>query len=428
MLRLQLIPCKRIAVLAAIVFSLQHAAEAQSPAAPESVAARPETATAKSDQYILQTYQVGDLVLDVPDYPYPGASDSALGRTHVVMGGIGMRGGMGMGGMGGMGVGGHMQVGQASAPGPARITTDDLTRVLVTMVAPNTWAEVGGEGGLQHLGASLVVRQTEAVHQQIEGLLEQLRQGAGKQKTMAIDVRWLLLDSDDLERLTSPDEEGNPQVDRKVLDEYTRRPSSIRGLTNCFTGQLVYLVSGTRRNVVSSFIPVVGSIDRPDETQYASLHGNANYVFTAGNQLQGGEMQPSFVAGNNRSVGYQPVVERPNFGTLLEIRPTLIPDDFAAIVDLRSTLTTAGETSDDQAGQPPQNPLTPTVDRIAIETQELATTLYVQLRKPMLVGGLTRVAPSIGFLPQDINADTDAKPSQKASTETPQLYLILEVR
>ena len=37
----------------------------------------------------------------------------------------------------------------------------------------------------------------------------------------------------------------------------------MRGMTHCFSGQLVYLISGTRRNIVSSYIPVVGSVEQP---------------------------------------------------------------------------------------------------------------------------------------------------------------------
>jgi hypothetical protein len=336
-----------------------------------------------------------------------------------------MGGGMGMGSTGG-GTG-NPRAGQNSSSAPAQITMDGILLALTSMVEPTSWDEVGGPGSVQPLGTSLLVSQTAAVHQQIEGFLKQLREGSGERKTVTIDARWLFLDSDELDELIPP-QEGGPQVDRKVLATFTRRPSSIRGLTNCFTGQLVYLVSGTRRNVVSSFIPVVGSLDRPEKTgaQYVSLKGNADYVFTVQNPLLGGGTQPNFAGGIQRSVGYQPVVERPNFGTLLEIRPTLIPGDLAAIVDLRSTITVAGEPSADLRAQPPQGPLAPMIDRIAIETQELATTLYVPLRKPMLVGGLTCVAPSIGSLRQDTKAD--AKQSQKAPMETPQLYLLLEVR
>ena len=138
-----------------------------------------------------------------------------------------------------------------------------------------------------------------------------------------------------------------PRSTATVLAEFTRRPSSIRGLTNCFTGQLVYLVSGTQRNVVSSYIPVVGSLDRPEErgAQYASLKGGARYNFTSYNTcpVVACSQATSVEAGGASAIS--PIIEKPNFGALLEIRPTLISGDDTAIVDLRSTITVPGEQS-----------------------------------------------------------------------------------
>jgi hypothetical protein len=283
--------------------------------------------------------------------------------------------------------------------------------VLISVVAPETWSEVGGEGELESLGTSLIVRQTASVHQEIEDLLDQLRKGSGKQKTVAIDARWLLLNSDELEELMPAGEDGQSRIDGKVLGEFTRRPSSIRGRTNCFTGQLVYLVSGTRRNVVTSFVPVVGSLERPSDRQYASLPGGAS-VF------------PTQMGAQGRAVGYQPVIATPNLGVLLQIRPTLIPGDDRAIVDLRSTLTVLGEPSEGAA--PPAassfEPMMPTVDRLAIDTQELGTTLSVPLGEPVLAGGLTYIASSSGRLERGVAGDS------AMAAETPQLYLVLELK
>src|SRR5262249_8924403 len=149
---------------------------------------------------------------------------------------------------------------------------------------------------------------------------------------------------------SAPDSDGaKPAVNREVLAKLTRRPTSLRAITNCFSGQLVYLISGTRRNIVSSYIPVVGSIERPDDdSQFASITNlNENtssrkqprIMFTqSGGGAQGG--------GSNRSVGYHPVTENPNSGALLPIRPTLTQGDPAAVVDLKSTLPFPAEQTD----------------------------------------------------------------------------------
>ncbi len=438
----------------ALVFALllQQGTAGQAPAAHD---AQPPRAAKPlhAEDWTLLTYDVGDLVLNVPDYPYTSADGSALFGRRAGMGVAGSMGSTGGGMMGGMPGGetpvggGGMQsagFGQMSLPDSTRITMDDLVRVIVTVVAPDTWAQYGAAGGagpyaapgmpgmgdafnqpapqkrdggageIQRLGTALIVRQTPAVHRQIDELLQQLRTGSGKRKTVSIDARWLLLTSDDLERLIPAAADSIPRVDREVLAELTRRPSTIRGITNCFTGQLVYLVSGTQQNVVTSFVPVVGSIDRqePAESQVASLKHAARYVFTQ--------------QASQRAVGYQPVIEVPNFGALLEVRPTLIPGDNTATVDLRSTLTAPGKPAEELIRPRPEDILTPTVDRFAIDTQKLATTLNVPLGQPVLVGGMTYISPLTEAMRHGA-IDTPRQP-EKAPSEVPQLYLILELR
>jgi hypothetical protein len=132
---------------------------------------------------------------------------------------------------------------------------------------------------------------------------------------------------------------------------------------------------------------------------------------------------PSPATGAN--VGYQPMVEKSIFGAWLEIRPTLIAEDDAVIVDLRSTITALGKPMAVLAPQPPQATGAPQVDRVAVDTLELATTLRVPLGQPVLIGGLTRVDSStLGMT----LLDGPATPASEEPKETPQLYLIVELR
>ena len=110
-------------------------------------------------------------------------------------GGIGVMGrgsGGGRGGGRGMAGAGAMRAAIVGS-NPARITVDDLVWMLTTVVAPDTWDEPG-EGEVVPLGTSLVVRQTAAVHQEIEKLLGQLRavygMGEELQALDAIKVDW----------------------------------------------------------------------------------------------------------------------------------------------------------------------------------------------------------------------------------------------
>jgi hypothetical protein len=235
-----------------------------------------------------------------------------------------------------------------------------------------------------------------------------------ERRTITIDARWLLLNSDDLDRLTATEAEGVATLDRRQLASLTRRPTTIRGLTNCFSGQLVYVVSGTRRNFISGYIPVVGSVEASrGDAQFAALRLGARVRFVADQAPLGG----------GKAVGYQPIVERSTRGALLEIRPTVMRDSKSAIVDLRSTLTIPGGQSLPVSDPSEPAPAPPVVDRVAVDTQEFATTLRVPLGAPVLVGGLTYVPPAIGTL-HDIGPDQ----ADQSALENPQYYLVLELR
>jgi len=376
-------------------------------AAPSPSAAQQQPAAAKkpkSENLKLFTYEVGDLVVNVPDYSLTSE------------GGVTAAGGEG----GGMFGGG----GGAAVFDDRQITMDPLIDTIVDTVAPDSWAENGtGPGQIRPLGSALVVLQTEEVHQLISGLLDQLRDGSATRRTVSIDARWLLLDSDNLDRLVKTNDDGERKLDQQILAEFTRQPTSLRGITNCFSGQGVYLISGTRRNIVSSYIPVVGSVElRERDLMFASGPTEPRIVFAQ----FGGDGNSGAVPGDlggGRSVGYQPIIEKPNFGVTLEIRPTLVLDAKAAVVDLKSTVTFPAQEL--EAIHPAAAPGMPTVDRLAIQSQELATTLRVPLGEPVLVGGMTYMAPSAS--PGGAEAPVGVVPTEGGS-ETQQLYLVLELR
>ena len=361
-------------------------------------------------QYVLRTYEVGDLILSINDRPYSDAVRTSFGAASYSSGGGMGGGGFGGGVFGGGGAGGDVfgQSPGVASSNSTTVTMDSLIDAIVTVIAHDSWSENGGDNGqITPVGAALVVSQVPAAHQQIEALLSSLRKGSGSRRTLRIDARWLLLNSNDLDELLSG-EEG--RIDRAALEGFTRRPSNIRGITNCFSGQLVYVASGTRRNVVQSYIPVVGSIDdvRGEERQFVERSGSS-IIFAAQRQT------PS----QGRSVGYQPITRTPNFGALLEIRPTLAAGDDRVTVDLKSTITVPGQRNDDLATDAAIASGMPAVDRIAIETQEFATTLRIPLGEPFLVGGMT-YAPTSG--------NARGTEDLENTGEKPQLYLVLEVR
>jgi hypothetical protein len=416
-------------------------------------AQRAESAPAAGEKFAIRTYEVGDLIINVPDYASPSGSEATgaggvMGRSGGVGGGffnvpddadLGDRSHtlpsepivmtqMGGGGTGGGGMGGGMGMMPSGAASPAaassdplQIDFDTLIDAIVSVCSPNTWQENGGgEGDIKVVGAALVVRQTNAVHNEISDLLDQLRAGSARRRTVTIDARWLQLNSDELDQLLAG-EDG--KLSRETLNALTRRHTSLRAMTNCFSGQGVYLISGTRRNVVSGYIPVVGSIDRSTPeiafTSLTSLTGEASVTFVEDQPYSERlDFHPTGPAG----VGYQPVVDRPNLGAKLHIRPTIVQGESAAVVDLISTITFPGAAND-----PVEERLdgvrgsAPAIDRAAIDVQELATTLRVPLGEPTLVGGMSHLGA-------DVIAPTEDAANVQDAREPRQLYLVLEVR
>jgi len=376
----------------------------------------PDASPADSvEAMVLRTYEIGDLVFAVPDYALePSRGMRAVESSRAFGGGGGGRGFAGGGVVGGRGEG---DVRPASNPAP--VTVDSIRDVIVTTVAPNSWSvNGGGDAHVAPLGTTLVVLQTAEAQEAIGQLLGSLRDGSASRRSMTIDARWLLLDSDGLERLKVTGDDGESTINRQVLAEFTRQPTSLRGFISCFSGQSVFLTSGTVRSNVTSYIPVVGSIEPPKpEVMFASHAGDGIL------SLVSDEQRSIF---SSRSVGYQPVTSTTNFGVQVELRPTRLHPEKAAAVDLCSTITFPASSSNAGELAAPTSDLAPQVDRLAIQTQELATTLRVPLGEPVLVGGMTDMAPRQGAAGDAVGDPAGMAGGEGA--EKPQLYLILEVR
>jgi len=129
-------------------------------------------------------------------------------RVLAQMGGGGMGGGMG--GSGGPGVGMPQSFGGGFGPpaggpgglgGGAQPDFQSLIQLITTTIQPTTWDENGGPGAIQpHFNnLSLVVSNTQQVHEQIEELLQQLRRLQDLQVT--IEVRFITLNDNFFERI-----------------------------------------------------------------------------------------------------------------------------------------------------------------------------------------------------------------------------------
>lgn len=78
---------------------------------------------------------------------------------------------------------------------------DSLIELITTTIAPTTWDEVGGPGAIQSYqnNLSLVISQTQEVHEEIADLLTQLRRLQDLQVT--IEVRFITLNDNFFERI-----------------------------------------------------------------------------------------------------------------------------------------------------------------------------------------------------------------------------------
>jgi len=85
--------------------------------------------------------------------------------------------------------------------GAALADFDTLIELITSTIAPDTWEDLGGPGAIEEFptNLSLVISQTQDVHDQIADLLEQLRRLQDLQVT--IEVRFITLQDDFFERM-----------------------------------------------------------------------------------------------------------------------------------------------------------------------------------------------------------------------------------
>jgi general secretion pathway protein D len=184
------------------------------------------------------TYNVADLVIPIPNFVPNGRTGltGAIGEAYNMAGGAWG----GMGGVNGVGAGylashdGSQAMGiidpkvlaqinqlmpsktgaslaggsSQSAPfgpggmgGGAQADFDSLIELITTTVKPQTWDEVGGPGSISEFqnNLSLVISQTQDVHEEIVDLLEQLRKNQDLQVT--IEVRFITLNDNVFEQI-----------------------------------------------------------------------------------------------------------------------------------------------------------------------------------------------------------------------------------
>jgi general secretion pathway protein D len=248
-----------------------------------------------------QVYNVADLVIPIPNFipSYNVGLPGAIAAAHRALGygasaptyGSGpltvAANGEGMGPattsasvlaqMGSAGVLGgprSQQTSQPSAIGPGGMggggvaDFDSLIQLITSTIAPTSWDDVGGPGSIEGFATnlSLVVSQTQEVHEQIADLLDQLRRLQDLQVT--IEVRFITLNDNFFERI-------GIDFDFSIQDGYKgplpddEPPSLVLGLqpTTNFTPPLTGVDSTPDRNIAfsqgsfASAVPQFGGFD-----------------------------------------------------------------------------------------------------------------------------------------------------------------------
>jgi general secretion pathway protein D len=202
----------------------------------------------REGQVYVQTYNVADLVMPIPNF-VPSSMGLASAYT-AAMGNAGAGGnpfsagsaplsvvasnsGAGSSAMIDPSVLAQMSSGGPGAAGPSPIPTgfgpggmggaamadfDSLINLITSTVEPDQWDDVGGPGTIEQFDTnlSLVIRQTEEVHEQIVDLLAQLRRMQDLQVT--IEVRFITLNDNFFERIgVDFDFDINDNIDRPFM-------------------------------------------------------------------------------------------------------------------------------------------------------------------------------------------------------------------
>ena len=318
-----------------------------------------------AEMLITRIYDVSDLLRETPDYKdvrslLPGTDAGRIGTappaspgSHPAPVGLAsIRSGMGDRAMFGK--------------GPA----DDVIDLLTTSIAPNTWDANGGLGTVHPLDRALIISQTLKIHLRVSALLADLRAKRQAVPTLIVEIQWLWLDNEQCEELLARPPVGKGPaagrtplaLDAAILDRLARKAPGFRGRIACANGQWVHLASGDRRAIVPSKVPAV----------------------------DGG-------------VAYMPLIDAPNAGVLVELRPTVEPGAESAVLDVESCVTRWGrprptaheaegpakEGGPRETGAEAAGSASCPVERPSIPAQEFATTLRVPLGRPVLVGGMT---------------------------------------
>lgn len=351
---------KRLNWMLALVFILCGSAsfvqaQATKPAAPRD-----------PEETFTRVYDVRDLLIQIPDYPFAGRI-GAPSDTDVMM------------------VPGAATTSPDKPRQSRAQASESLNSILKEVVAADSWRDAGGTiGVIREVAGLLVITQTRQNHDEIERVLGELRESHGR--TIRVQATWILLKPEELPVLYVSDPKQGPAtknglrlVSAEALEKNLESHNHFRAELSCFNGQTVSMSSGRTRTVITEQQPVVAQ----------------------------------------SAVAMAPNTKQVQVGAMLEVTPTLEAAMDFAVVDIHSEV--ADWTDGGKIEVAPQqievgaqdgamtNAAAPaSIDRLNLLSQQFKTTARIPVGPPVLIGGMT-LEPSAG----------------EAAGE--QLYLVLQI-
>ncbi len=330
-----------------------------------------------ADRLVARFYDITLLAVPQQQFPFDFGSGTRTGMSYPLMeqgggggfGGGGQAGGGGGGGFfslpiepaqfgGGLGGGtGGYDSTEPSLKDRLDSNGDTLTSLFESNVAPDSWATNGGEGTVTELGNTLLVRQTEKIHLELEEFLTQLITAVIGKGTYTLEVWWL--PRDEANRAQLKQLLGEAPGEAPVAEQLTALCDSTGGYHGtllCRERVTTHTASGTQVPVVVGSIPVVGG---------------------------GG------------AAGEQPIVKTLHLGLVLEARLSAVPEYLIGRGDAANSETlelTYRSAITNRSEKGTEWPAYGQIDRYSMGRHVAEGGCRIRLGKPTLIASLTELS------------------------------------
>lgn len=261
--------------------------------------------------------------------------------------------------------------GAGASSGP-RTSMDGLIEVITSTISQDSWDTVGGPASIASIGASLLISADGETHEKISSLFDLFRKRWGTLRTVSVRAHWLWLSEAQVsDALAADHKDAGPGAPYGVLADGTwkkllaaaaegKKRTPYHAMLTCHNGQTVFTRAGGERLIISGVTPIAGKTEREQAL-------------------------------------YQPVVRSIQEGAALQVTPVVTRNAKYVVLDVHSRVNLFGEDLKPEAakqrglfgGSTTLEQIVAAIDRPALQTQRLATTLRIPVGKPSLIGGMT---------------------------------------